>query len=65
MSKKEQPNMFYTQQVIQTNIFMLTHGCSQNQEINTFAHNPQLPKLENMNKLFQGNKDSTTVKLRH
>lgn len=44
--------MFYTQQVIQTNIFMLTHGCSQNQQINTFAHHPQLPKLENMNKLF-------------
>lgn len=65
MSKKEQPNMFYTQQVIQTNIVMLTHGLSQNQQINTFADHPQLPKLENMDKFFQGKKDLTTVKLRH
>lgn len=57
--------MFYTQQVIQTNIVMLTYGPSQNQQINTFADHPQSPKLENMDKLFQGNRDLTTVKLRH
>lgn len=56
MSKQEQPNMCYTQQVIQTNIVMLTNGPSQNQQINTSADQPQLPKLENMNKLLQGTK---------
>lgn len=44
---------------------MLTNRPSQNQQINTFADHPQLPKLENIDKFFQGNEDLTTVKLRH
>lgn len=65
MSKKEQPNMFYTQQVVQADTVMLTNGPSQNQQISTFADHPQLPKSANVDKLFQGSKDLTTVKLRH